>query len=182
MLDDYRDKNGLLGKSVVVHAGLGVPEPEEGTLFLLFPERALRHLRAHSWPGNLREFAMTVENTVLFALAEVLAVPPGDRSDVIQVRPRWVKELILAVHEAAPATGATADGWRETVLVQPQDTLNRVSQDMERQLYASLFLSLDGDFARMAEVLLGDGEEGRKVQLRFNQLGLKVREMKAQLG
>jgi hypothetical protein len=30
--------------------------------------------------------------------------------------------------------------------------------------------------------LLDDAEAGRKVQLRFNQLGLKVRELKGQLG
>ena len=38
------------------------------------------------------------------------------------------------------------------------------------------------DFAAMAGVLLGDPDGARKVQLRFNQLGLKVRELKEQLG
>jgi hypothetical protein len=30
----------------------------------------------------------------------------------------------------------------------------------------------------MAEVLLGSSEHARKIQLRFNQLGLKVRDLK----
>jgi len=33
----------------------------------------------------------------------------------------------------------------------------------------------------MAQTLLGDPDGARKVQLRFNQLGLKVRELKARL-
>jgi hypothetical protein len=42
----------------------------------------------------------------------------------------------------------------------------------------ALWRTHGGDFARMAEVLLGDSAGARKVQLRFNQLGLKVRELK----
>ena len=181
LLEAYREHNGLTGTRVRVHAGAGVPESEPGTLFLLFPDRAVRHLRSHSWPGNLREFAMTVENTVLFALAEVMGVPPGDRSDVIQVRPRWVKELILHIEEPTPQSGETADGWRETVLVRPQSTLNKVSQDIERQLYTTMYLANKGDFAKMGQLLLGEADAARKVQLRFNQLGLTVRELKARL-
>ena len=182
MLDTYREKNGIEGQRVVVHAGAGIPAREEGTIILLFPDRALRQLRSHSWPGNLREFAMTVENTVLFAIAEVLEVPPGGRDDVIQVRPRWVKELILTVADRSPESGMTSDGWRETVHIRAHDTLNKVSQDVERQIYTALYQAHSGDFSLMAAVLLDDGEQGRKVQLRFNQLGLKVRELKALLG
>ena len=35
-----------------------------------------------------------------------------------------------------------------------------------------------GDFAAMVTILLGTADGRRKVQLRFNQLGLKVRELK----
>ena len=38
-----------------------------------------------------------------------------------------------------------------------------------------------GDFAAMARILLGDEAHARKVQLRFNQMGLKVRQLKEQL-
>ena len=39
----------------------------------------------------------------------------------------------------------------------------------------------DSDFGRMARQLLGSDEHARKVQLRFNQLGLKVRELKERI-
>jgi two-component system nitrogen regulation response regulator GlnG len=68
------------------------------------------------------------------------------------------------------------------VVVAPQDTLNKVAVACERQYFEQLWLREKGDFAAMARILLGDEEHGRKVQLRFNQLGLKVRELKDRLG
>ncbi len=59
--------------------------------------------------------------------------------------------------------------------------LNKVAQDVERQYFTRLYLQERGDFSAMAAILLGDREASRKVQLRFNQLGLKVRELKSQL-
>ena len=61
------------------------------------------------------------------------------------------------------------------------NTLNKVAQDVERQYFTALYVETRGDFSAMASVLLGDAEGGRKVQLRFNQLGLRVRELKARL-
>jgi two-component system nitrogen regulation response regulator GlnG len=59
--------------------------------------------------------------------------------------------------------------------------LNKVAADVERQYFTQLYLQHDGDFRNMARVLMGDPDCARKVQLRFNQLGLKVRELKRQL-
>ncbi len=180
LIDEYRQRNHLPGNEVRVHAGRGVPEAVDGVLHLLFPERAMRHLKAHTWPGNLREFAMTVENAVLFALAEVLEVAGGDRADVVQVRPKWVRELIIDVPRPGFQPESDA-GWGFRVGIDAQETLNKVSQSCERQVYEALYMDKNGDFAQMADVLLGDAGAARKVQLRFNQLGLKVRELKARL-
>ena len=60
-------------------------------------------------------------------------------------------------------------------------SLNKVSVSAEKQYFVELYLQEQGDFGAMARVLLGDAEHARKVQLRFNQLGLKVRELKEQL-
>ena len=154
-----------------------------GVLVLLFPERAMRQLRGHSWPGNLREFAMVAENAVLFALAEMSAVRGGDRVDVIQVRPKLIRDLLHALPSSEQPSGEEdgGDGWRVSVQVSAQDSLNKVSVDCERQYFTQLYFREKGDFSRMAEVLLGTADHARKVQLRFNQLGLKVRELKSRL-
>ncbi len=179
LVDDYRDAVGLRAARVEISSGGSVPEAEAGVLRLHFPDRAMRLLLAHRWPGNLREFAMVAENAVLFALSELTGVPPGERPDVVQVRPKLIRDML----SADPTAGleAEADGWRFTVALRPQDTLNRVAVECERQYFEALWIQHRGDFSKMAQLLLGDPDAARKVQLRFNQLGLKVRELKARL-
>ncbi|MBT3224506.1 MAG: hypothetical protein HN348_36020, partial [Proteobacteria bacterium] len=145
----------------------------------LFPERAMRLMRQHSWPGNLREFAMVIENSVLFALAELSGVG-GDRADVVQVRPKLIRDLLR--HTVSDAAKVDGEGWTVVVSVKPNESLNKVAQECERQYFTHLYLRERGDFPAMARVLLGDESHSRKVQLRFNQLGLKVRELKERLG
>ncbi len=179
LADDYRQIHRLSAGPVQVHPRGPVPSAEPGVLVLLFPERSMRLLRAYPWPGNLREFSMVVENAVLFALAEMSQVTGGDRTDVIQVRPKLIRDLL----RAAPMTTTpeAGDGLHFAVRLSVADSLNKVSVDCERQYFVALYLRERGDFAAMARVLLGDEEHARKVQLRFNQLGLKVRELKQRL-
>ena len=128
---------------------------------------------------------MVVENAALFAVSEMLALPTGERADVLAVRPKVVRDLVGADSSLTPTV--TPPGEVELgpgqliVTLGSQDSLNKVAQDCERQYFAHLFVAHRGDFGRMAQVLLGDTGLARKVQLRFNQLGLKVREMKEQL-
>ena len=128
---------------------------------------------------------MTVENAVTLTLAEAITAgraprsgPAGDRPDVVQLRPKLVRDLLLAV---ATDEDEDASGWSMDVRVRPHEGLNKVAQDVERQYFTRLYLQERGDFAAMARVLLGDADSGRKVQLRFNQLGLKVRELKVRI-
>ena len=179
LVTEVRRRNGLPDGPVQLYAGSGIPDAEPGVLHLLFPERSLRLLRGHDWPGNLREFAMVAENAVLFALAEVAAVPGGDRADVVQVRPKIVRDLLAT--GSLEASDHFGDGLTVRVTLEPADTLNKVAQGCERQYFQQLYLTHGGDFGVMAEILLGDSEHARKVQLRFNQLGLKVRELKERL-
>ena len=55
-------------------------------------------------------------------------------------------------------------------------SLHAVAQDVERQIYAQLYAE-EGSFEAMARRLLRDDSPGnaRRVRLRFNQLGLRVR-------
>ncbi|HHO52898.1 MAG TPA: sigma-54-dependent Fis family transcriptional regulator [Deltaproteobacteria bacterium] len=178
LIEDYRQGVGLPPGRVVVVAGGAVPDPAEGVLHLQFPDRGMRLLSRHHWPGNLREFSMVAENAVLFALSELSGVPPGQRPDVVQVRAKLVRDMLSADPTSAQLEG---DAWHHTIAVRPQETLNRVAVECERQYFEALWLEHEGSFAEMAALLLGDEGHARKVQLRFNQLGLKVRELKAQL-
>ena len=149
---------------------------KQGKICLHFPERTLRRLRQHPWPGNLRELSMVVENAALFALSEAIGVEAGERPDVVVVRRKLLDDLLRG-----PDDGPDGAGQRLEVHITPHDTLNRVAVSCETQYFTQLYLQERGDFGRMAALLLDDPEAGRKVQLRFNQLGLKVRELKARL-
>jgi two-component system nitrogen regulation response regulator GlnG len=177
LVDGWAERAGVEGRRVAVDAGERPPERRADTLVLWFPPRTVRLFDAHPWPGNLREFAMVAENAALFALTELAAVPGGERADVVQVRPKIVADLLGAsVPAPAPAPRPSDGGLR--VDLRPHDTLNKVAVDVERQYFVALWREHCGDFGRMAEVLLGDPDAARKVQLRFNQLGLKVRELR----
>lgn len=176
LLVEYRKRAGLGedGPLEVVTGG-EVPAAVPDRLVLYLPARTVQLLRRHPWPGNLREFAMTLENALVFTLAELAGLPVGGRGDVVQIRPKLVRDLLRAVRvEAAPEP----DGWVCPVVIRANPTLNHLAQDVERQYFVKLWEQEDGDFAAMARVLMGDPAFARKVQLRFNQLGLKVRELK----
>jgi two-component system nitrogen regulation response regulator GlnG len=183
LVEEYRAAHGLPGGSVVVRTEEDGPAPSEG-LTLLFPERSHRLLQGHEWPGNLREFSMVVENAVLFALAEMTVVPGrGADASVVQVRPKLVRDLLRAsVGAADDPADEGGPGLPVSVRLAPADSLNKVAVEVERQYFTWLWTRERGDFAAMSEVLLGDRAAARKVQLRFNQLGLKVRELKEQIG
>lgn len=178
LVEGWAERAGTRDRRVQVATGELPPDRRPDQLVLWFPPRATRLLDAHPWPGNLREFAMVAENAALFALTELAGVPAGERADVVQVRPKIVADLLgpaapsAAASEPAPVPGGVA------VELRPQDTLNKVAVDVERQYFVHLWRRHGGDFGRMAAVLLGDAAAARKVQLRFNQLGLKVRELR----
>lgn len=178
MIDEYAAAHGVGATRLDGVAGGAVPDRVDGVLVVSFPDRSMRALAEYPWPGNLREFAMVIENAVSFALAEGIGVPSGERPDVVQVRPKLVHDLLHAGVEAPPQPDG--DGWRSSIVLRPNDTLNKVAVDAEKQYFVALWRESRGDFGRMAEVLLGSAEHARKVQLRFNQLGLKVRALKEQ--
>ncbi len=162
-------------REVTVRIGSGGSEAASSGLVLAFPERAFRMLRSHSWPGNLREFSMVIENAVLFALAEAAGLESHTRSQTIVVRPKVLRDMLVPLAEAGEEV---LEGGRLSFALSPAETLNKVAQSCERQYFEQLWRRYDGDFGRMATALLGDESHRRKVQLRFNQLGLKVRDLR----
>jgi len=147
-------------------------------VFTLTP-RELGLLIRHPWPGNVRELEQVLAAATLAALGDALQAAEAGRSPgtpaarrVIPIPPRIWRELLGA---DAPATR------RPAVADAPSATLHDVARELERRLYARLFVECQGDFAAMAgRLLVGDpGANARRVRLRFNQLGLRARALSA---
>ena len=124
---------------------------------------------------------MVIENALSFTLAELSGLPPGGRGDLIQVRPKVVRDLLRAVGgDAEDEEAAGKGGIKMEIRIRPQETLSHIAQEVERQYFQKFWEQEEGDFAAMARILMNDPGCARKIQLRFNQLGLKVRELKGE--
>ncbi|MBI5495216.1 MAG: sigma-54-dependent Fis family transcriptional regulator [Deltaproteobacteria bacterium] len=182
--------------------------PPSHALALVLPEPAWKVLSAHRWPGNMRELHSVMHHLVAFTLvaaADALRSGMPLKNPRLQVDVGLVGELLSASQAlnapraaapASPAAPAPAPvhsqvrgvtplpavdtDARDTFLVKvrPLGSLNAVAVDVERQYFFALYKRFGGDFARMAEVLLGDPAKERAIRLRFNQMGLKVRELR----
>ena len=176
LVRDYRQEFGISRGDLRAFFGKGVPDELGADIGILFPSRTMRLLKRHEWPGNLREFAMVIENALLFSLSEMLGVETSEGANIVQIRPRLIRDLLGDAHSETSGFGGQFQ-----ISISPQESLNKVATFCERQYFEALYLREGGDFGKMATVLLGDQADARKVQLRLNQLGLKVRELKERL-
>jgi DNA-binding NtrC family response regulator len=179
LLADYMESVGL---RTAPHAELCIGKPDEvghGVRFVL-SRQSYAELRAHPWPGNVRELELLLANATVFALADAVGAAQqgraGAAADTIPIPAKLVRDLLGAAWVADKEENATRLGGLD---VRPRAQLRDVARDVERQLYLQLYRSCAGNFTAMARRLLeeDDPSAARKVRLRFNQLGLRVREL-----
>ncbi len=200
LLLQYAEQRGLrlpeAGQTMPITVGNAVPaKTDPRRIHLLLQPTSFKLLREFPWAGNFRQLEMTLSNLVALTLVELVdraeQVEPDDpsqasRPDVVPIPPRTVRELLRPMETAkagisAPARGVTEgeDGRHQLVVdLDPADSLNAVSCSVERQYLEGLYEKYSGDLARIAGILLDDPGAGRKVQLRMNQLGIKLRKLK----
>jgi DNA-binding NtrC family response regulator len=145
---------------------------------------ALARLSAHSWPGNHRELKLLVGNVLVFALVQQLdtELSSQERAPAVLAIPESLIEQLLGKPEAEPRKPqAQAEGGqrRIEVAVKAGQSFSEISADVERQYLMALFDAHAGDLDLMAAELFGPGANRRKVHLRMNQLGLKLRELRS---
>jgi DNA-binding NtrC family response regulator len=143
---------------------------------------------AHPWPGNHRELKLLALNALVHALAQHLDAEsaPRERAPAVLAIPDGVIESFLGSAEPRPArpflpaaTAVNELGRRvEVTLKAGHSSFADISADVERQYLVALFEAMEGDLDRMAAELFGAGASRRKVHLRMNQLGLRLRELR----
>lgn len=141
-------------------------------------------LERYDFPGNTRQLEMILANAVMFTLADALAAGRVADRPVVPIDAQVLRQLIRASDLSREDEGqrgpAMDEPWRCLVNVVPHKSLNQTSRDVERQVFEDLYVHCGGSFERMAEhVLEGNAvANARKVQLRFNNLGLSVRTLR----
>ena len=165
--------------------------PASFTVFLA--RVALARLEQHDWPGNLRELRLFAANVIVNTLAAHLdaALGTGAAADerapaILAIPDALVAQLLdgdRAPGRARPARGGPtlARGRRLEVEVPRGATFAGIAADVERQYLRALFVSAAGDLQKMAVDLLGPDGTARQVNMRLNQLGLKLRELRSSL-
>ena len=80
-----------------------------------------------------------------------------------------------------PARPSEGRGRKLEIELPCEPSFARISAEVERQYLRTMFLRCRGDLERMARELLGAHGSARKLHLRLNQVGLKLRELRAEL-
>jgi DNA-binding NtrC family response regulator len=115
----------------------------------LTPE-TLNALRAHSWPGNIRQLENVLERMVLMCEGNVLTVV--DLPD----------ELAPLISEKSPSEDESSSSLKQIV--------RRQTQSLERELIEKALEETAGNVTRAAEKL---GLSRKGLQLKMKELGLK---------
>ncbi len=171
-LQAYQEAVSIGGLPVATFAVGKDDPPKEGVAFV-FTAESYKRMRAHRWPGNLRELEYFLASAALMTLETDLDAAAAGRANLLGRRLPVAASLVSQLLErswVAPAGGDEAISERE---VQPRAQLKEVARDLETALFERLFEAM------AARLLEGDpAANARRVRLRFNQLGLRVRELR----
>jgi DNA-binding NtrC family response regulator len=185
LLKDYMKLSNLKGTPCAELVTDSPTDAAKGVRFVL-SKRNVEILSGHPFYGNVRELQMMIGNLVLFALLDALRAVKEGRgglmSFAIPVSSKLVRRL-LDVYRVTEE-GTLPDSKREfSIVVEPASNLREVARSMEKEVMTRLYEKTVGDFEKMAErLLVGDpGANARRVLLRFNQLGLKVRNLQKRI-
>jgi two-component system nitrogen regulation response regulator GlnG len=182
---DYDEKNNA------VHFGrpqATAPRLDAFSVFL--PQRAPQRLAEHAWPGNHRELKLLATNALVFSLVQHLdcdplagSVPSEPGPAVLVINEALIDQLLGKPAMAppiapGPSSPESSGDRRVEIALKPGGTFAEISADVERQYLLALFQAHDGDLDKMAAELFGPGASRRKVHLRMNQLGLRLRQLR----
>ena len=149
---------------------LGDDAPRDAAVLFRIPRKAWAAMLRHPWPGNLRQFAMLLEDALASTLYGGASPRLEGATAAFDVEPRLVFDLL------AGARDAEGTAPRLTLEAPRAASVAAFRRAVEREAFRSLFREAGGSFERMSERMTGSPRHARAARLRFNRLGLSVRE------
>jgi DNA-binding NtrC family response regulator len=180
--DDYLEEN-----SSVTFGKPQAKTARRDAFSVFLSQAALQRLQGHGWPGNHRELRLLATNALVFSLVQHLDSPERPRAErapaVLAISDQLIDQLLgkpLSHPPAAPGPVISGKNGERRVEInlKPGQSFAEISADVERQYLMALFHAHGGDLDRMAAELFGAGASRRKVHLRMNQLGLRLRNLR----
>lgn len=139
-------------------------------------------IRRAKWPGNVRQLELVWTNSLTYQLVEQIAAGKVGDEPVIQIDAQLIQDLIRSssLGEDSEPSQDTAEPEHLLIGISPAKSLNELSRAVESQYFQELYIRSGKNFETMARQLLA-GEptkNARRVQLRFNNLGLSTRKLR----
>jgi len=166
--DAARDAGGDPSGPWVI--ALGDDAPAGAAVLFRLPRKAWAAMQKHPWPGNLRQFDMLLHD----ALASTVYGNGSARLEgvavVFDIEARLVFDLLAGARESSgPDAKLMLDAPRA-------GSVAAFRRAVEREAFRALFREAGGSFEWMSERMTGSARHARAARLRFNRLGLSVRE------
>lgn len=177
--DDFRENENQV---VIGRPAIRLARRDAFTVFL--SRESLDRLLKHDWPGNHRELRLLAGNVLVHALSRLLdvATPNRERAPaLLTIADHLVDKLLSGSVRPSQQTAPMLRGRLVQVELPTGRSFAIISNEVERQYLRAMFRHCAGDLERMAHELLGPKGSARKVHLRLNQLGLKLRELRAEI-
>jgi len=149
---------------------LGDDAPAGAAVLFRLPRKAWAAMQRHPWPGNLRQFAMLLEDALASTLYGGATPRLEGGTAVFDVEARLVFDLLAGAREAEPA------GARLTLDAPRAASVAAFRRGVEREAFRAMFRESGGSFERMSERMTGSPRHARAARLRFNRLGLSARD------
>lgn len=177
--EDFRENENQV---VIGRPAIRLARRDAFTMFL--SRDSLDRMLKHDWPGNHRELRLLAGNVLVHALSRLLdvATPNRERAPaLLTIADDLVDKLLSGSVRPNQPTAPMLRGRVVPVELPTGRSFAMISNDVERQYLRAMFRHYAGDLERMAHELLGPKGSARKVHLRLNQLGLKLRELRAEI-
>jgi len=177
--EDFRESENQV---VIGRPAIRLARRDAFTVFL--SRDALDRLLEHDWPGNHRELRLLAGNVLVHALSRPLDVPEQSRERapaLLTIADDLIDKLLGGSVRSTHPAATTVRGRTVQVDLPTGRSFSTISNEVERQYLRAMFRRCAGDLERMAHELLGPKGSARKVHLRLNQLGLKLRELRAEI-
>jgi DNA-binding NtrC family response regulator len=179
--EDFRE-----GASTVVFGRPLARAARRDAFTVFISKEALGRLERHGWPGNHRELRLFATNALVYALGLPMSSPPTEpsaRAPAVLTVSDHIVDRLLGPPSRPPSRArrpSSPGGRRFEVELPVGPSFGRISAEVERQYLRAIFEATGGDLERMARELLGPRGSARQVHLRLNQLGLRLRELRAE--